>query len=855
MQVFLTRKNMSAVLNCRLWSFSSFARNSLTALVTLSVWFGSPLTPFSPPHCAADEVETQETAASSDRPRMEFSSLEAFPPALSLSSVRDSRRLIVTAVTTDGQKVDVTATASLKTSSECCHIDHEGFVTPRAPGDGTIQIQAVGLSIDVPVQVLNTDPAPVDFIREVNPVLSKVGCNQGTCHGAQSGKNGFKLSLRGYDPLYDYRALVDDISGRRFNRAEPNQSLMLLKPTQGVPHEGGFLFDEQSRYYQLIEQWIAEGCQFHPDAPRVTAIQVHPPTPLLQRRGDQQQLSVVATYSDGSTRDVTREAVFETSNFEVATVSKSGMVSAVRRGEAAALVRYEGNYAAAPVAILGNRDGYEWKPSEELNFIDGLVNAKLQRMKLLPSELADDADFLRRVYLDIAGITPTTEETLAFLADTTERTAKRQAKVDELLNSPSYVDHWTLKWSDLLLSRRKSITEKGVWAFRNWIRNAVATNLPYDQFAKELMMATGSTYENPAGNYFRIAREPKLVMENMTQVFLGTRFNCNQCHDHPFERWTQRQYYELAAFFADVGRKPIGDGDEIIFTRATPEQVLNPDTNQPASPSFPFTHSGEIDTSGSRRQQLAEWLTADQNPYFARSAVNRYWSYFLGRGIIDPVDDIRASNPPSNPELLEALTGDFVEHDYDLKRLIRLICTSATYQRSLSTNEWNDDDTINFSHAVPRRLTAEQLYDAIIQATGAPRQLPGVPVGFRAAQLPDPQVDVAFLDMFGRPPRESPCECERSSDVSLGQTLNMINGPTISDAIVHPDGVIASALKAGATDSQLIETVYLSTLCRKPSKDEVSRSLEYFTSVNNQSEAAEDLMWALINSPAFLFNR
>lgn len=804
---------------------------------------------FLTPWCASGQESTPAPAARS------FVSIEVFPAELTLSSIRDSRRVLVTGLTSDGQRIDISSKAVVTTQSPVCKVDEAGFVSPVSAGDGTVTIEAEGQRTEISVHVTSADLLPVDFIREVNPILSKVGCNQGTCHGSQAGKNGFKLSLRGYDSVYDYRALVDDVSGRRFNRSDPSQSLMLLKPTQGVPHEGGFLFDEQSRYYKVLEQWIAEGCQYHADAPRVTAIEVYPPTPLLHLRNDLQQLIVIAKFSDGTTRDVTRESVYETSNFEVATVSKTGLITAVRRGEAAALVRYEGNYAAAPIAILGNRDGYEWVPSTEHNFIDALVNAKLQRMKILPSGLADDAEFLRRVSLDIAGITPTLSQVKQFMDDPAERSAKRQAMVERLLASPEYVDHWTLKWSDLLLSRRKAITEKGVWAFRNWIRNEVAVNRPYNEFAAELMTATGSTIENPAANYFRIAREPKLVMENMTQVFLGTRFNCNQCHDHPFERWTQRQYYDLASYFADVGRKPIGNGDELIFTMAVAQPVLNPDTNQAATPQFPFTHEGPVDAAASRRNQLAQWLTADQNPYFARSAVNRYWSYFLGKGIIDPVDDIRAGNPPSNPELLDALTKDFVEHNYDLKRLMGLICNSATYQRSLSPNEWNEDDKTNFSHALPRRLTAEQLFDAIIQATGAPRALPGVPAGFRAAQLPDPQVEVAFLDMFGRPPRESPCECERSSDVSLGQTLNMINGPTISDAIIHPEGIIATTIKSGASNEQLVETIYLSTLCRNPSADELSRSVAYIAEVGQPAEAAEDIMWALINSPSFLFNR
>ncbi len=799
----------------------------------------------------AQEQATPETTG----PARTFTAIEVYPPELTLTSIRDSRRVLVTGVMSDGQRIDLSSKATVSTQSPVCQVDAAGFVAPVAAGEGVITVEAEGLKAEVKVHVTSADPMNVDFIREVNPILSKVGCNQGTCHGSQAGKNGFKLSLRGYDSDYDYRVLVDEISGRRFNRSEPSQSLMLLKPTQGVPHEGGFLFDEESRYYKVLEQWIAEGCQYKPDAARVTGIEVYPPTPLLQLRHDQQQLIVIAKYADGTTRDVTREAVFDASNFEVATVSKQGLITAVQRGEAAALVRFEGNYAAAPISILGNRDGYQWAPQPEYNYIDSLVNGKLQRMKILPSATADDAEFLRRISLDIAGVPPTSEEVLAFVADTTDPVAKRTAMIEKLLSSPMYVEHWTLKWSDLLLNRRKTVTERGVWAFRNWIRQSVAANKPFDQFAKELITANGSAYENPAANYFRIAREPKLVMENMTQVFLGTRFNCNQCHDHPFERWTQRQYYELSAYFADVGRRPLPEGDEFIFTMGSPTAVVNPDTNQPADPKFPFAHAGAIDAASTRREQLAQWLTAKENPYFARSIVNRYWSYFFGRGIIDPVDDIRAGNPASNPELLDALTKDFVDSGYDLKKLIRTICNSATYQRSLEAGQWNEDDTINFSHALPRRLSAEQLYDAIIQATGAPRALPGVPAGFRASELPDSDVEVAFLDMFGRAPRESPCECERTSDVSLGQTLNMVNGPTIGDAIAHPQGVIAKTVAAGATNEKLIETIYLSALCRKPSAEESARAAEYFATAGEPKAAGEDLMWALINSPGFLFNR
>lgn len=795
-------------------------------------------------------------AVSADEPqRPEITEIEVFPESLTLQNVRDAKSLIVSGETAEGVRYDLTQEATFKPAGPQVSIEDERFVVPEKSGQTEVVISAAGRTKRVPVQVKDVSSEPVNFVREIMPIISKVGCNAGTCHGAQDGQNGFKLSLRGYDPLFDYRALVDDISGRRFNRSRPSQSLMLLKPTQGVPHEGGFLFDEDSRYYALIEQWIAEGCHYE-TAQRAASVEVFPKKPLLQRAGDTQQLIVRAHYPDGSTRDVTRDAVFDTSNFEAATVSESGRIEAVRRGEAAALVRYEGCFAAAPVTVLGDREGFEWQPSPEFNFVDEHVNNKLKRVKVLPSELCTDAEFLRRVSLDLTGVTPTVEETRAFLNDPRDSREKRQAQIDELIGSPEYVERWTLKWSDLLLANREFITEKGVWAFRQWIRHAIATNKPYDEFVYDLLTASGSTFESPATNYYRIAREPNAVMENMTMVFLGTRFQCNKCHDHPFERWTQEQYYELSAYFSGVGHKQGPSENElVVFTRGNPQPVVHPGTGKKVSPEFPYTHEGQVESEASRRQKLAQWLTSPENPYFAKSLVNRYWSYFTGRGIITPVDDIRSSNPPSNPELLKALTRDFIEHDFDLNHLVRTIVSSHTYQRSFRTNEWNAEDEINYSHAVPRRLTAEQLYDAIMTAAGAPSDLPGVPDGLRATQLPDPNVKVSFLDMFGRPPRESPCECERSSEVSLEQTLNLVNGPTVAKAVSHPKGLIARRVKEGVSDEKLVEDVYLAVFCRRPTKEEAKKGVAYLKEVDDRPEAAQDLMWALINSPAFLFNR
>ena len=809
-----------------------------------------PLTALANDKPAVNEASTQETP----KEELKFSRIWTVPEKLVLSDIRDARSLLVFGETTAGKSVDLSNGATLTTSADCIRIDQDGYVNPFSVGSAEVVVSAGGQTAKVPVDVLSVARKEVDVVRDVEPVMAKVGCNAGTCHGAQQGRKGFKLSLRGYDPLYDYRALVDDVSGRRFNRARPSDSLMLLKPTQGVPHEGGFLFDEDSRSYKLIEQWIAEGCKFS-EATRPVKLELFPTSPVLEKTGQTQQMQVIAHFDDGSSRDVTRDAVFEVSNFEVATVNSTGQVKAVRRGETPVLVRYEGTYASNTAIVLGTREGFAWQESPEFNFIDTHVNNKLKRLKIQAADLCSDADFLRRVSLDLTGLPSTIDQTRAFLSDPRDSRTKRAAKIDELLDSANYVDHWTLKWSDLLLSNRKFINEQGVWAFRNWIRQGIATNQPYNQFVYDLMTASGSTLENPPANYYRIAREPREVMENMTQVFVGTRFVCAQCHDHPFEKWTQTQYYQLSAFFGGVGRKGgRRPEEEVIYDMRSPAQVTHAGTGQPVSATFPFTLDGVDLSSEIPRVKLASWLTSAENPYFSKSLVNRYWSYLNGKGIIDPVDDIRLSNPPSNPELLDALTADFIAHNFDLKHLLRTIANSHTYQRTFATTKWNEDDDANYSHATPRRLAAEQLFDAIMTATGAPTNLPGVPGGFHASQLPDSSQTVSFLDMFGRAPRESPCECERSSEVSLAQTLTLINGPTISEAIVHPQGIVAKLIAAKAEPRQVVEEVYLSVFNRPPTEEEQAQGEKYLAA-NGIAEGAQDLMWALINSPAFLFNR
>lgn len=786
--------------------------------------------------------------------------IEVYPDALALTGPRDARRVIVTGTLKDGSKVDLTRSAGYASKNAAFRIDTAGFAHAVKDGQDELVVTAGGKSAAIPVSVKDSEHAPaVSFVRDVMPAISRIGCNAGTCHGSAKGKKGFKLSLRGYDPEFDYLQLVDDLAGRRFNRSDPDQSLMLLKPTAAVPHEGGFVLDPGSSRYSLLRDWIAQGVQSDAGkTTRVASLEVYPPSIDLADAGQARQTLVIAHYPDGTTRDVTLDAVYSSSVPDVAAVSAEGEVTAVRRGEAALLIRYEGVFGVASITVMGDRTGFVWKPREVNNEIDALVNQKLEKLKILPAPDATDADFLRRVSIDLTGLPPTPEKIRAFLADKADSKTKRDRVIDELIGSPEFVAHWTHKWADLLQVNRKLLGEKATWAFVRWIEKAVAANMPYDQMVKTVVAAKGSSYANPAVNYFRASKEPSLALENATQLFLGIRFSCNKCHDHPFERWTQGQYYGMAAFWGQTAVKNgRSDDEQVVYDRGTGE-VTHPKDGRVMPPTFPYelTRGQPAGTAGSRRERLADWLTSPENPYFARSIANRIWSYFLGKGIIDPVDDIRSGNPPSNKPLLDWLERGLIDNKFDLRRLMREIARSKTYQASIATNPFNSDDTINFSHAVPRRMTAEELMDAIDLAAGKRPQFPGVPAGFRANQLPDSQVAAGgFLDLFGRPPRESPCECERSSEVSLSQALNLVNGPTIADALIAPDGRIANLMKTNPADEAIIEEIYLAALSRPPTPEEIAKGKAYLAESQTKAEGAQDLLWALINSPAFLFNR
>jgi WD40 repeat protein len=778
-------------------------------------------------------------------------SLEVIPAEVRFSRPFEYAQLVVTGRLESGEAIDVTRAVDAKVSADVVAVSAGGLVQPKADGEAKLVLTVGGKSVTVPVAVTGLkEEFKADFIRDVNPVISRVGCNAGTCHGSAKGKNGFKLSLRGYDAILDVRSLTDDLASRRVNVASPDDSLMLLKSTGAVPHEGGRVVQHGDTYYQILRAWVSQGAVLDPAAARVRKIEVVPINPVIERIGSRQQMRVVATYADGKTRDVTREAYIESGNNEVATPDRSGVMLAIRRGEAPVLARYEGSYAATTLTVMGDRKGFTWEAPPVYNKIDELVAAKWQRMKVKPSGVCTDAEFIRRVYLDLTGLPPSSDEVRAFLADATEQRAKRDALVTKLIGSDAYIDHWTNKWADLLQVNRKFLAPEGAASFRKWIREQVAKNVPYDQFVRSIISADGSNKDNPAASYYKILRDPGPTTENTTHLFLAVRFNCSKCHDHPFERWTQDQYYETAAYFARVGLKTDpASGDkkiggtavegakplyEIVYEKNDGE-VTHDRTGKVTPPKFPYECKYEAPEKASRRQLLAAWLTSADNAYFAKSYVNRLWGYLFGVGIIEPIDDIRAGNPASNPQLLDYLTEEFVKSGFNTRHVVDLICKSRVYELSVSANEWNKDDRINYSHAIARRLSAEVIFDSVHAVMGAVSKIPGVPAGTRAAALPDSGVELpsGFLGTFGRPPRESACECERTSELRLGAVMALISGPTIADAIADPQNGLAKLVSAEKDDAKLVDEIFMRILNRPARPEEVKAALESLKTIGD----------------------
>ncbi len=797
-----------------------------------------------------EDAAAQETLPASQK----LVSLEANPATIQLTNQYEYAQVLVTGILESGDRVDVTRIAESSLSQPVVSVDSRGLVKAEADGKAVLQFTVEDQSIEIPVSVSGCDEQFVpDFVRDVNPAISRLGCNQGTCHGSANGKNGFKLSLRGYDPIFDVRAFTDDLASRRTNVASPDDSLMLLKSTSAVAHAGGQLTRPGEDYYSLIRDWIAAGAELNMETPRVASVELYPANPVVQQLDARQQMRVLATYADGRVKDVTHEAFITSGNTDVATVDEGGLMSAARRGEAPVLARFEGAYAATTLTVMGPREEFVWKQPPTYNRVDELTAAKWERMKIQPSGLCTDAEFIRRVHLDLTGLPPTGDEVKAFLADKRDSKLKRAELVDRLIGGDEFIEYWTNKWADLLQVNRKFLGAEGAAAFRGWIRNEVSQNAPYDEFVRKVITASGSNKENPPASYYKILRNPVDTMENTTHLFLAIRFNCNKCHDHPFERWTQDQYYEVAAYFAQFELKadPNAKGKRIggtavegakplyeIVADKKDGDVVHERTKQVTPPKFPFDCNYDVSEDATRREVLAAWITSANNPYFARSYVNRLWGYMLGVGIIEPIDDIRAGNPPTNPELLDYLAQEFIDQDFDVRHVMRLICKSRTYQLSVKTNRWNEDDAINYSHATARRLPAEVLFDSIHRATGAKSKFPGVPAGTRAAALPDAGVKLpsGFLTTLGKPPRESACECERTNELQLGPVMALVSGPVVGDAIADANNELVRLEKELKNDQELFNEVFLRILNRPATDAEIHAALQSMKAIQADHE-------------------
>jgi hypothetical protein len=780
-----------------------------------------------------------------------------------LSHPRFGRLLPVTASGPTGDSADVTDQVAWESADpKVAEFDAAaGRVVPRGNGRTTLTGRYGGATVTVPVAVSNfaADP-PVSMALEIVPVLTKAGCNAGACHGSQYGKGGLKLSLFGSDPDADYVVLTRAGGSRRIDRVNPAAGLILAKPTMSVPHEGGLRFEVGSREYELLARWIRSGVPAEDSrrAARVTALAVYPAQREFRTLGVKQRLLALATFSDGSVRDVTRDARFDSNQPGAATVAADGTVSVVGRGEAAIMVRYMGAAAVGRVVVVRDDEAYAWPDPPAHNFIDEHVYAKLRRMKYVPSPLCTDEEFIRRACLDATGSLPRLEEVTAFLADPTPSRQKRARYIDDLLKRQEFVNYWTLKWGDWLRNSGDQQRQKPMLALHQWIKAGLRDAKPLDRMVVELVTARGSTFRNGPANFYRLNRGAPEIAETVAQTFLGIRLQCAKCHQHPFERWTQDDYYGLAAYFARIGNKAdpeygLFGGAQDVVVNPTGE-VTNPRTGR-VMPPTPLGAGKPRDDPTDRRRALAAWMTDRNNLALARNFVNRFWAMLMGRGLVEPVDDLRDTNPPTHPELFDALARDLIARDYDLRHLLRTIMNSRTYQLSSAPVPGNAEDTQCYSRYYVKRLTAEQLLDAVCSATGVLEKFPLLPLGTRAIDLPDPETPSYFLDIFGRPKREITCECERQGDPNMSQALHLINGDLLNGKVTGPSGRVAALLKTAKTDEQIIEELYLVALARRPKPAELDTARKLIKQAPSRKEGVEDLLWTLCNCKEFLFNR
>jgi len=796
--------------------------------------------------------------------------IEAFPPRVQLDSARDSQRVIVRARAADGRTLDITSDAAITLSNMAiATIDRSGdavILKPTSDGEGMLGITHAGHAVEIPIRVVSAStPAPLSFRLDVMPVFARAGCNMGSCHGAARGKDGFNLSLFGFDPAGDYHRLTREMPGRRIDLASPRESLVVLKAVGGVPHTGGKRFEPDSELADRLVRWIEAGAADDPgpdpaaSVPRLEGLDLYPPSSLLEGEKATQQLAVVARFADGTDRDVTDLCWYSTNNDRSVIVSPDGHTTSGNRGEAFVMARYATITVGVPFAVIPAH--LEFAPTDEpplpgategAKAIDDLVAAKLERLRITPSPVCDDETFLRRVTLDLIGLLPTPAERAAFLGDSSPD--KRARMVDQLMARKEFTELWVMRWAEILQIRSQGndVSPKGAILYHQWLDRRIAANEPVDRMVRDLLTASGGTFDNPPTNYFQLERDTLKLAENVAQAFLGMRIQCAQCHNHPFDRWTMDDYYGFAAFFTQIGRKRAADPRETIIFDSGGGEMLHPLTKQPTPPKF----LGGVapTTSGiARRAALAAWITSPDNPFFAKHIANTTWRHFFGRGIIHEPDDARVSNPPSNGPLLEELGRRFIASGQDFRLLVRDICTSRTYQRSCEPNASNRFDETNFSHASVRRPRAEIILDVLAQVTETKNKFPGLPLGARAVQVADGRTSTYFLTTFGRATRENVCSCAVSMDPSLSQALHLVNGDA-ANARIRQGNMIGRMLDEGHTPGDVIDALFVRCFGRMPTERERIETLVTVLDGRDRKQALEDIFWALLNSPEFIFN-
>ncbi|HEV8003349.1 MAG TPA: DUF1549 domain-containing protein [Planctomycetaceae bacterium] len=776
-----------------------------------------------------------------------------YPPDVQLTTSRDRQSLIVQARYADGITRDVTTDAKFTLAdSKLARFDKQTLY-PVADGKTQLDIEYVGLKVTLPVSVKSAKVTPaISFKLDVMPVFMKAGCNVGSCHGSARGKDGFRLSLFGFDPDGDYQRLTRELSGRRINLAIPEESLLIQKALGKVPHTGGKRFEAGCEMYQTLMTWLKAGAVPDPgEVPKVVALEIYPKGAVLDGKGATQRLTVRAKYADGTDRDVTTLAYYMTNNDVSAAVAQEGVVTAGARGEAFIMARFSTYTVGSQFIVLPKGLKFEFPKVVENNYIDTHVNNKLKKLRIQPSPVCGDEEFLRRVTVDVTGTLPTVEEYNRFMKD--DSPDKRSKVVDDLLTRKEFVEIWLMKWAELLQIRtNQNISTKSMLSYYTWLQNKIASNVPMDVMVQELLGSQGGTFANPATNYYQNETDTLKTAENVAQVFMGMRIQCSQCHNHPFDRWTMDDYYGFAAFFSQIGRKPSEDPRELIVFNSGGGDVRHPVGGRVMQPKF---LGGEVpDVAGKdRRDILAKWLASPKNPYFAKNLANIVWAHFFGRGIIQEVDDVRVSNPAVNAELLDELGTKFTEYHYDFKRLVKDICASRTYQLSTEVNPTNVDDHRNFAHAELRRMRAEVMLDCISQATDTKNKFPGLPLGARAVQVADGNTSTYFLTTFGRATRGTACSCEVRVEPNLSQALHLLNGDS-SNSKIQDGKVVRRRLEEKKAPEAILEELYVRCLCRRPTSREKGALTALLAENSNKRQVLEDTFWALLNSREFLFN-